>query len=127
MPKIKKEAIVPTDGAILRALRSQSGLMAIQYAAEVESLTHKSVMPPHVSGYESGARYVPDWLIEASCRIFSRHLGKPIDPHLFPGYASRRITSEEVADPRALRKVTTYINRFAPERRRLIRLGTRAA
>jgi hypothetical protein len=126
MPKYVKHSQKPYDGAILRALRVQAGLQSVQFAAELASLSGMKVLAPHMSGYEAGSRFAPDWLIEGASRIFSKHLGQTIDPMLFPEYAARHLSGADVVDPQRLRKTTTYLNKFAPMRRRLIAAGRAA-
>lgn len=126
MPKIKKEQETPFDGAILRALRVQSGMQSTQFAAELSKVTGYAVLSPHISGYENGTRFVPDWLVEGACRILGKRLVKTIDPMLFPEYAARRITGAQTVSPSELRRTVSHINRFAPERRRLIAAGRAA-
>lgn len=121
MPKIIPHPDRPYDGAILRALRIQAGLQSTQLAAELSDLTGKSVLGPHMSGYESGTRFVPDWLVEGAARIFSRHIGRPIDPALFPDYWKRQFANSDAVSPSEVRKQITYYTRFATERRRLLR------
>lgn len=127
MPKVVPHPPKPHDGAILRALRVQAGLQSTQFAAELSDLTGMSVLGPHISGYEAGTRFIPDWLVEGAARIFSKHIGKPIDPALFPDYWKRQFAASSAVEPREVRKQVSYYNKFAPERRRLLRAGLRTA
>jgi len=127
MPKVLKHSEQPYDGAILRALRAQAGIQSSQFAVELSAASGYKVLAPHISGYESGQRFVPDWLIESASKILSKRLKVAIDPMIFPEYTARRFTAAHAMNPREARKFIEYNVKFMDQRKRLIAAGTRAA
>lgn len=83
------------DGAVLRALRERElgQRSAALLARMLSERTKYKVHREHMHAYETGARKVPDGLIEASARIF----GVPVE--LFPEYTARHVGPETAAHP----------------------------